>query len=345
VNYFTNSKPKIEAGQVRNIWEVFSLIKEPLAQVAAQISQQAAEFDPAIEPYVSNASEAHGKQIRPALVLLTAGAFGPIAPEHIRIGVILEMIHLATLVHDDNVDGADLRRNQAGPKAHWVDATSVLLGDRFFTRAIEMSTQFESSYICRRVVLSVKEVCSGEIIQAQRHFDLKLKADDYFKVLEMKPAALFASATELGALLAGASPQATEAMRVYGTKLGIACQVYDDCLDLVGDEKEAGKSLRMDLKKGKLTLPLLNLLEASDSKERDRISDMILNGGEPEFDEIAQLVRSEGALHQALETGRSFVASAQSQLTCLPANRYSEALDEIGHVLISRLNRFEADRG
>ena len=112
-------------------------------------------------------------------------------------------------------------------------------------------------------------------------------------------------------------------------------------MDIVGNEKEAGKSLRADLKKGKLTLPLLNLLEAADSKERDRISDLILNGGEPEFDELTQLVRSEGALHQALETGRSLVASAQSQLTCLSANRYSEALDDIGHVLISLLNRFD----
>ena len=201
-------------GQLRNIWEVFSLIKKPLAQVEAQISQQAADFDPAIEPYVSYASETHGKRIGRALVLLTAGSFGPIAPEHIRIGVIVELLHLATLVHDDMMDGADLPRDQATPNARWDNATSVLLGDCFFTNAIASSTQFASPYICRRVTWSAKEVSSGGIIQTQRRFDLKLKVDDYFKVIEMKTAALFAIATELGAFSAGASPEATEAMRL-----------------------------------------------------------------------------------------------------------------------------------
>lgn len=342
MNYFTNSQQGIEPAQIRkDIKQVFSLIKKPLSEVESAISAQAREFDPAVEPYISYACESSGKRIRPALVLLSGGALGPVGEEHTRLAVILELIHLATLVHDDIMDGAELRRDQATANARWGNATSVLLGDCLFAHALGLATTFSDSEICRRVALASKEVCSGEIIQTQRRFDLKLKTADYYRIIEMKTAALFSVATELGSRLSGADAAITDSMKAYGTKMGTAYQIYDDCLDIVGNEDEAGKSLRTDLIKGKLTLPLLNLLESAGPR-KDRISEMILNGGEPEFIELTRMVQAEGALHSALNTGRAMVADAQRHLEVLPANRHSEALADVGNVLISFLNGLES---
>lgn len=342
MNYFTNSQQGIEPAQIRrDIKQVFSLIKKPLSEVEAAISAQAREFDPAVEPYISYACESSGKRIRPALVLLSGSALGPVGEEHTRLAVILELIHLATLVHDDIMDGAELRRDQATANARWGNATSVLLGDCLFAHALGLATTFADSEICRRVALASKEVCSGEIIQTQRRFDLKLKTADYYRIIEMKTAALFSVATELGARLSGGDASVIESMKAYGTKMGTAYQIYDDCLDIVGNEDEAGKSLRTDLIKGKLTLPLLNLLESAGTR-KERISQMILNGGEPEFIELTRMVQAEGALHSALDTGRKMVAEAQRHVEVLPVNRHSEALVDVGNVLISFLNGLES---
>lgn len=342
MNYFTNSQPGIEPIRItKDIKQVFALIRKPLSEVESEISGEARNFDPAVEPYVAYACESHGKRIRPALVLLSAGSFGPLSAEHTRLAVILELIHLATLVHDDIMDGAELRRGQATPNAKWGNATSVLLGDCLFAHALGLATFFEDKEVCRKVALASKEVCSGEIIQTQRRFDLHLKTSDYFKMIEMKTAALFAVATELGARISGAEVASQEAMRIFGLKLGTAYQVYDDCLDIVGSESEAGKSLRTDLAKGKLTLPLLNLLQGAGAADKERISQMILSGEEAQFGELAQLVQSEGAMHQALNTGRALVLEAQRELDGLPANRFSEALSDVGNVLISFLNGLE----
>jgi octaprenyl-diphosphate synthase len=225
-------------------------INSQLYAVEERIRQQARAFDPAVEGYVAYAIESNGKRLRPALALLAGGATGDICPSHFELAVVVELIHAATLVHDDILDGAEMRRGLPTANAKWGNAISVLLGDCLFAHALKISTGFPNGEVSRRIANAAAEVCSGEIIQTQRRFDLKLSVPDYYKIIEMKTAALFGVATELGAFINEASPEVITALRTFGMRLGSAYQIYDDCLDLAGDESQVGKTLGSDLRKG-----------------------------------------------------------------------------------------------
>ncbi|RYD75434.1 MAG: polyprenyl synthetase family protein, partial [Verrucomicrobiaceae bacterium] len=284
--------------------EAFEPINSQLYAVEERIREQARAFDPAVEGYVAYAIESSGKRLRPALALLAGGATGNIGTGHFDLAVIVELIHAASLVHDDILDGADKRRGQPTANAKWGNAISVLLGDCLFAHALKLSTNFSNGEVSRRLAHSATEVCSGEIIQTQRRFDLKLSVPDYYKIIEMKTAALFAAGTELGAYLNEAAPEVISAMKIYGLRLGTAYQIYDDCLDLAGDETKAGKTLGSDLRKGKLTLPILHLLQISDGPERQRLSEVILNGDDADIDQLVDRAIAAGAVRFAVATGR-----------------------------------------
>jgi octaprenyl-diphosphate synthase len=318
----------------------FELINSQLYSVEERIRQQARAFDPAVEGYVAYAIESHGKRLRPALALLAGGATGNICPGHFDLAVVVELIHAATLVHDDILDGADLRRGQPTANAKWGNAISVLLGDCLFAHALKLSTSFQNGEVGRRIAHAASEVCSGEIIQTQRRFDLKLSVPDYYKIIEMKTGALFAAACELGAFINEASPEVISALRVFGLKLGTAYQVYDDCLDLAGDEEVAGKTLGSDLRKGKLTLPVLHLLQTSDEAERHRLSEIILNGDDAAIQLLVDRARETGAVKSAIATGRKMLREAEAQLEVVPANKYREALRTLVTTLDGMIGQF-----
>ena len=324
----------------KEIKAAFELISKPLASVEERIRAQAREFDPAVENYVAYACESSGKRLRPALTLLSAGATGGIGAQHIDLAVIMELIHAATLVHDDIIDGADLRRSQPTANAKWGNAISVLLGDCMFAHALTLSTLFENGEIARRIANASAEVCSGEIIQTQRRFDLSLSVPDYFKIIEMKTAALFAAATELGAMLnEGTSPEVIAALRTFGLKLGTAYQVYDDCLDIAGDESKVGKSLGTDLKKGKLTLPVLLLLQNASKKERAHWSRAIVSGEETE--NLICATRSSGALQSTIDTAIQLLQEAVTAITILPETPFRVGLQDICKSVNRLLKQFE----
>jgi octaprenyl-diphosphate synthase len=304
-------------------------INSQLYSVEERIRQQARAFDPAVEGYVSYAIESNGKRLRPALALLAGGATGGIGPSHFDLAVVVELIHAATLVHDDILDGAEMRRGQPTTNAKWGNAISVLLGDCLFAHALKISTGFPDAELSRRIAHAAAEVCSGEIIQTQRRFDLKLSVPDYFKIIEMKTAALFGVATELGAFINGARPEVIAALKTFGMRLGSAYQIYDDCIDLVGDESEVGKTLGSDLRKGKLTLPILHLLQQSGPDERHRISQIILQGDDSDIGQLVQSALDAGAVRYAVVTGRKLLAEAAETLTIVPLNPHSDALGKL----------------
>ncbi|EDY20136.1 Polyprenyl synthetase [Chthoniobacter flavus Ellin428] len=318
----------------------FELINAQLYSVEERIRQQARAFDPAVEGYVAYAVESHGKRLRPALALLAGGATGNICPSHLDLAVILELIHAATLVHDDILDGADKRRGQPTANAKWGNAISVLLGDCLFAHALKLSTSFPNGEISRRIAHAASEVCSGEIIQTQRRFDLKLSVPDYYKIIEMKTAALFAAACELGALINEAAPEVIDALRIFGLQLGTAYQIYDDVLDLAGDEAKAGKTLGSDLRKGKLTLPILHLLQISDEAERHRLSEIILNGDEADILALAEKAIAAGAVKSAIATGRKMLREAEGRLQIVPENKYRDALGGLVTTLDRMIGQF-----
>jgi octaprenyl-diphosphate synthase len=316
------------------------LINPHLYTVEERIREQAKAFDPAIEGYFEYVCGSGGKRLRPALTLLSGAATGTVRSSHVDLAVILELIHLATLVHDDIMDGADIRRDQATVNAKWGNTLAVLLGDCLFAHALKLAAAFPNNAICRRIASAAKEVCSGEIIQTQRRFDLNLTIDEYFQVIEMKTAALFAVATELGAFLSEASPEVITAMKDYGLKLGTAYQIYDDCLDIAGNEEKAGKTLGSDLRKGKLTLPVLYLLQMVEPDEHHRFSEVLLRSNADELGGLAAEVVRRGALRRAVATTKRLVEQAQLELEKAPINKYSLAMQEIGDFLSNIVDQF-----
>ena len=324
---FTKSVAPPEKGAA--LQSSFELINAQLYSVEERIRQQARAFDPAVEGYVAYAIESHGKRLRPALALLAGGATGHICPSHFDLAVVVELIHAATLVHDDILDGAEKRRRQPTPNAKWGNAISVLLGDCLFAHALKLSAGFANGEISRRIAHAAADVCSGEIIQTQRRFDLSLSVPDYYKIIEMKTATLFAVSTELGALINEAAPEVISALKNFGLRLGTAYQIYDDCVDLAGDEAAAGKTLGSDLRKGKLTLPVLHLLQLSDSAERHRLSAIILSGDDAEISRLVERAIAAGAVKSAVATGRKMLREATLQLEVVPESKYRQALADL----------------
>ncbi len=318
----------------------FELINSGLYAVEERIRAQAREFDPAVEGYVAYAIESNGKRLRPALALLAGGATGNITNEHLDLAVVVELIHAATLVHDDILDSADTRRGKPTPNAKWGNSLSVLLGDCLFAHALKQCSRFQSSEVMRRIAESASDVCSGEIVQTQRRFDLKLSVPDYYRIIEMKTGALFAVATELGAFINEAAPAVITALRTFGMRLGTAYQIYDDVVDLAGDETKAGKTLGSDLRKGKLTLPILYLLQNTDAGERDGICQIILGGNDEEVATLVTKAIQTGALKNAIATGRRMLGEAQAELAAVSPGRYRDALESLVTTLDGMFSQF-----
>jgi octaprenyl-diphosphate synthase len=317
--------------------QALELINPHLYTVEERIRAQAKAFDPAVEGYVSYVCGAGGKRLRPALALLSAGATGKISASHVDLAVILELIHIATLVHDDIVDGAELRRDQSSANAKWGNAISVLLGDCLFAHALRLSTNFSNSDICRRIADAAAEVCTGEIIQTQRRFDLKLSTADYYRIIEMKTAALFSAACELGAFISEASPPVISSLKAFGSKLGVAYQIYDDILDLAGSEEATGKTLGTDLRKGKFTLPVLLLLQSG--KNMNTLRDLLLKEEGVDGELLVQMMDSAGALQAAKAVTSRLIGESLAQLDPIQDNKYAHGLRAIAEHLRTLLER------
>ncbi len=330
--------PEVTRGEPISFAQAFELIRPQLSAVEDRIRDQAKSFDPAVEGYVSYVCGAGGKRLRPALALLSAGTTGRISSDHEDLAVILELIHIATLVHDDIMDGAELRRDQPTANAKWGNAITVLLGDCLFAHALRLSTNFNDSHISRRIADAAAEVCSGEIIQTQRRFDLKLSTLDYYRIIEMKTAALFSAACELGAALSGAEGSTVDALKKFGSKLGVAYQIYDDILDLAGSEAETGKTLGTDLRKGKFTLPVLLMLQSG--KEISSVRDLLLQEGEIDATLLTGILDRAGVLREATSVALNLLDEAAEHLKTVPENSYSDGLRAIGEHLRLLLQRF-----
>ena len=306
--------------------EAIELIGPDLYSVEERIREQSKAVDAGIEHYFEYAIGGSGKRLRPALALLAGGATGRIVSDHVDLAVILELIHIASLVHDDIMDGADKRRDRPTLNAKWGNSLTVLVGDVLFAHALRLSTKFSNNEISRRIADAAADVCTGEILQTQKRFELNLPLSEYYRMVQMKTGSLFSAATELGAFLSGASPAVIGALRTYGDKVGIAYQVLDDCIDLVGDEEMIGKTLGTDLACGKFTLPVLLLLQKSTPDQREELRSALLAEGGMDPVRLLDLLRSRGALTAAVAAGRSLVEEAEASLSAVQENRHAAAL-------------------
>ena len=321
------------ASPASSLAEVAGLVQPHLERVEMRIAEQAAAFDPAIEGYVVYAVGSRGKRLRPLLALLAGGATGKINSGHVDLAVIVELIHIATLVHDDVMDEAERRRAQPTANARWGNSLSVLLGDCLFAHALTLSTNFDNGDISRAIARTAATVCSGEMIQTQRRFDLNLTVQDYLRVVEMKTGSLFSAAAELAALISEAEPNVIETFKNFGVQVGTAYQIYDDCIDLAGSESATGKTLGTDLRKGKFTLPVLIFLRSASEFERERCCQLVLDEQIEELIELLKNSATNGALNESIAAGSDLIRDAQCTLDGIASNPYTDALFSLGDVL------------
>lgn len=313
--------------EARISWQDITAPAEPvLAKVTARLASQIGAFVPEVSEYARYALVSHGKQIRPTLVALSGMAAGRPNENLVTIALIIEMVHLATLVHDDVMDSAQIRRRRPTLAAQWGNETAVLVGDCLFAEVLKLAAEFPTAEVSRAVAASTKTVCSGEILQVQQRGNLQLTDAEYFRILEMKTAELFALSCEMGAAQVRASSAVRAALREYGMALGTAYQIYDDCLDLFGRESEAGKSLGTDLANGKYTLPVLSAWKRADESQRTRLRELIVPWDRKSLPEVLEMLDRLDSLGECRRVIHQYLDNARQQLSILEATKYRDAL-------------------
>src|SRR5579862_9245073 len=284
---------------------------EPFLQAVTQrLIEQVNGFDPQIVPYAQYALNGSGKHLRPTLVALAANAIGKTGDAHVNAAVIIEMVHLATLVHDDVMDEAEIRRGQLTLAANWGNEIAVLFGDCLFAQALKLAASFPTPEVCRAVAMATNTVCSGEILQTQYRRKFQVSRHEYFRVIGMKTAELFTLSCDLAGLLSEGTAEQRTALRHFGAAFGTAYQVYDDCVDLFGSEAAAGKSLGTDLAKGKLTWPVLLAWERADSADRERLETLVQTWQPGCMTRAAKLLAKYDVLGASLQIVHQYLAQA-----------------------------------
>ncbi|MCZ6672701.1 MAG: polyprenyl synthetase family protein [Verrucomicrobia bacterium] len=332
--------PKENPAQKQSIEELQARLNRPMAELTRFLENQVEAFEPQIRFLVDYCLKNSGKRIRPSLVFLTGKTDDPeIFKNLVQVSAVVEMVHLATLVHDDILDGADRRRGQPTISAKYGQHTAVLLGDALFSHALHLASQFDTVEVCRLVSKSTRRVCSGEILQTFRRGDWKLDQEEYLEMLDMKTGELFSISTHLGGLLSGYSSYDCEILRKFGSQLGIAYQAYDDLTDFIGDETKIGKTLGTDLSTGKATLPLIQLFQMKNQDATDQMTEALETANE---DKVRFLLET----HGIFEVGLDFVAQlwndAVETLSELPDTLTAkEELNTISQLLRMKLDELE----
>jgi len=277
-----------------------------------------------------------GKMLRPALLLLCGQAAGELRPDHHTLAAVVEMVHMATLVHDDVLDEADERRRQPTVGAIAGNEAAVLLGDFLISHAYHLCSSVNSQYASRRVADATNTVCEGELLQNHYSGDLTPDEARYFDIVGRKTGALTAVACELGGAFAGASPDVVAELRRYGLQAGIAFQIVDDVLDLVGDEGEVGKTLGRDWALGKLTLPLIHCLQSARDDVQIELRAALFDRSRFDREQICALLERTGSIEHAVSVARQYTADALVALDSLPPSEARSSLEAMAEFIVGR---------
>jgi octaprenyl-diphosphate synthase len=319
--------------------KIFSLIRDEMAMVETEYERQAASNIQVINYLGDYLRSSGGKRVRPALVILsayTAGGSGR-TDNVIRLATVMEMLHTATLVHDDIIDNASLRRNEASVNARFGNQTAVLMGDWLYMSAFETSLRERSLEILDILTRLTRKMTEGELIQLTTIGKLDISEDEYFDILKRKTAYLMSACCEIGAILVGTTVQVQEALRDYGMNLGIAFQLTDDLLDFTGSRRELGKAAGADLLEGKLTLPLI-ILRKVDPSVNAQLEQIMFDG--KYRDDIRSQLAAKLIEHRIVEKVRDralqYAEAARKNLDVLPKTEYCFALEDIPRFIIDR---------
>ena len=314
----SDSSDSLRTNPNRSWNQIVEQVSPFLQAVNERLIRQANDFDPKIVPYAQSALNGGGKHLRPTLVALAGSAVGKTGDAHVTAAVIIEMVHLATLVHDDVMDEAQIRRGQLTIAANWGNEIAVLFGDCLFAHALSLASSFPTTEVCRAVAMATNTVCTGEILQTQHRRNFKLSRADYFRTIEMKTAELFTLSCDLAAFLGNATAEQRAALRKFGAAFGTAYQVYDDCVDLFGSETAAGKSLGTDLAKGKLTWPVLLAWERATVSDRTKLEALIQNWQPENMSTVNELIKRYETFEPSLQVIAKYLEQARQALKALP---------------------------
>ena len=282
---------------------------------------------------------AGGKRLRPALVLL-AGQAGAAASREALIdtAAAVELIHTATLIHDDIIDQSPMRRLQPTFHARWGTERAVLMGDYLYATAFSLLARLQSPYVMQLMSGVCQRLCRGELREVEARFRLNLTEAEYLQIINDKTASLIAACCESGAYLSGASNEVVQQLNRFGLNFGLAFQIIDDCLDLTGDEEKLGKSVLADLDKGVLSLPLIYLAQSLGAAERSRLfAPLKKNANSPAFvKRVAKAAIAKGAVAQAENAALEFVRKAQDSLNSVPAKGLADACRQLAEYVVLR---------
>jgi octaprenyl-diphosphate synthase len=277
-----------------------------------------------------------GKRLRPMLVLLAAGACGYSGRQHVEMAAIIELIHTATLLHDDVVDGSELRRGQETVNAVWGNESSVLVGDFLYSRAFEMMVEIGSMRIMEILSGATNTIAEGEVMQLMNCRDADITEARYMEVIQSKTAKLFEAATQTGAVLAEAPLYVERALGAYGMHLGTAFQLIDDALDYSASAKQIGKTVGADLAHGKPTLPLIYAMQQGSASQAQAICQTIVDAAPAQIGVALEAIESTGAIAYTEAVARQAAEKALNYLTNLPDSDHKQALIAIANTSVNR---------
>lgn len=277
-----------------------------------------------------------GKRLRPALVILSAGAFGYAGKYHHNLAAIIEFIHTATLLHDDVVDASKLRRSKATANALFGNAASVLVGDFLYSRAFQMMVEVNNMRIMQVLADATNMIAEGEVLQLLNCRNPDVKEENYLQVIRYKTAKLFEAATRLGAILCSVTPAKEESMAAYGMHLGTAFQLTDDMLDYSGDYHDTGKNLGDDLAEGKPTLPLIYAMKTGSEKQVTIVRNAIKQGGEESLQAVLDVIQKTDALDYTRQKAEAESSMASAAISSLPNSKYKECLLQLATFAVAR---------
>lgn len=316
--------------------EIFELVAPDLKVVDEVIRNRLHSEVPLIRQVAEYIVAGGGKRLRPILVLLAAGATGGIGKLHYEVAAVIEMIHTATLLHDDVVDESELRRGQQTANAVFGNAASVLVGDFLHSRAFQMMVAVGSMSAMEVLAEATNVIVEGEVQQLAHCHDADLGEERYLQVIRSKTAKLFEVAARLGALLGERIEGAETALANYGAHLGTAFQMVDDVLDYSGAEAEIGKRLGDDLAEGKPTLPLIHVLQQGTAEQVLIVRKAIEGGGRELFPQVLAAVRATGALQHARNLAEQEARKARASILSLADTKYKKALLELTVFAVQR---------
>ncbi|MCK8516309.1 polyprenyl synthetase family protein [Methylonatrum kenyense] len=320
-----------------SIETIRELLADDMAQVDALIQERLSSEVVLINQLGGYIVNSGGKRLRPMQVLLSAHACGYKGVAHRHLAAVVEFIHTATLLHDDVVDGSELRRGRETANQLWGNEASVLVGDFLYSRAFEMMVDVGDMRVMEIMARTTNTIAEGEVMQLLNVHDPDTTEQRYLQVIYSKTATLFEAACRLGAVLAGASAETENAVAAYGLELGTAFQLVDDALDYDGAVTDIGKNVGDDLAEGKPTMPLIRAMQEASETDRQLLRQAIESGGLERIDEVTNVIESTGAIAYTRALARQAAARATSHLASLSPGPYRDAMIELADFSVRRL--------